>query len=302
MAARDWIIVIVLGIGWGASFFFNEILLREIGPLSVSMGRVSLGAVACWVYVLASGRRVPFTAALGLPLLFFGAVQYAVPLAVYPLAQEYITGGVAGIVNAMMPIMVVIVSHLWPGGERATLAKSMGALFGFAGIVVLALPTLRQGGGVELWAVMFTLLAPVCYGIALNFIRRFRGIDPATLAALALTAGTVLITPVALAREGVPQITRVETWASLAVIGFVLTGVSFIVIYNLIPRIGATNASTVTFVAPVSAVFLGALILGEEVRLEHLLGMMAIFAGLVLIDGRFVVWARGVRRDHQPKG
>ena len=300
MTFRDWTILVALGIGWGASFFFNEILLREIGPLSVSMARIVLGACACWAYVLVTGRAVPPLRPVAGGLLVLGAVQYAAPFAIYPIAQAHITSGVAAIVNAMMPIMVVLVSHVWPGGERATGRKSLGVLCGFAGIVILTLPALRGGGDNALWAVLFTMLAPLCYGIALNYIRRFEGIDPATLAALALSAASVVIAPVALSQEGVPMPTRLESWAALAVIGPVLTGVSFIVMYNILPRVGATNASTVTFIAPVSAVLLGALVLGEAVRPEHLGGMAAIFAGLLMIDGRLPAALAALHR--QPKG
>jgi hypothetical protein len=54
MALRYWAVIFTLGIGWGMSFMFNAILLRELGPLSVSMGRGGFGALGCWIYVLAA--------------------------------------------------------------------------------------------------------------------------------------------------------------------------------------------------------------------------------------------------------
>lgn len=286
MSVRDWLIVVALGIGWGAAFIFNAVLLREVGPLSVSFLRIALGAATCWVWVLASGKRVPWGAVLAGQALVLGVVNYAIPFAVYPIAQQYITSGVAGIVNAMMPIMVVIVSHFWPGGERATPAKSLGILFGFAGIVVLTLPALRGGAENEVWAILFTLLAPLCYAVAMNYLRRLKGIDPAVIAAMALTGGAFAIAPVMLAAEGVPQIATAGGWLSVAGLGVVLTGLAFIVLYAIVPRIGATNASTVTFIAPVSAVLLGHLVLGDAIAPSHLLGMAMIFLGLLAIDGR----------------
>ncbi|MFD0978878.1 DMT family transporter [Tropicimonas aquimaris] len=286
MSIRDWLIVVVLGIGWGAAFIFNAVLLREVGPLSVSFLRIALGAATCWAWVLASGKRVPWGAVLAGQALVLGVVNYAIPFAVYPFAQQYITSGVAGIVNAMMPIMVVIVSHFWPGGERATAAKSLGILFGFAGIVVLTLPALRGGAENEVWAILFTLLAPVCYAIAMNYLRRLKGIDPAVIAAMALTSGALAIAPVMLAVEGVPRIATASGWLSVLGLGVVLTGLAFIVLYAIVPRIGATNASTVTFIAPVSAVLLGHLVLGDTIAPSHLLGMAMIFLGLLAIDGR----------------
>lgn len=288
MSLRYWVLIFALGMGWGASFYFNAVLLREVGPLTVSMGRVALGAVGCWAYVLATGRSFAMPAIVLRQMLVLGIVQFAVPFAIYPVSQEYITSGVAGIVNAMTPIMVVILSHLWPGGERATKAKSVGVLFGFSGIVILAFPALKSGGGSELWAVLGALLAPVSYAIALNYVRRLGGIEHSVLAAFSLTGATLFMVPLALAVEGRPVIAHAETWASFAVVGFLLTSASFIVMYWLLPRVGATNISTVTFIAPVSAVLLGAYLLGETILLPHLLGMAAIFCGLLMIDGRIL--------------
>ena len=286
MALKYWLIIIVLGIGWGMSFMFNAILLRELGPLSVSLGRVGFGALGCWIWVLARRRRVPLDWTRALALLGFGALSYAGPFAFYALGQQHIASGVAGIVNATTPAFAVLVSHFWPGGERATMLKTLGVAFGFFGIVLLSWPVLQQGGGSELWAILLTLCAPICYAFSVNFARSFRDLEPVVMVALALTGATVAIAPLALAMEGTPVITRAETWASLAVIGFVLTSVAFIVFYWVLPKVGPTNITMPTLIAPVSALVLGVWVLGEVLEAEHLYGMGAILAGLLLIDGR----------------
>ncbi|WP_068109572.1 DMT family transporter [Tropicimonas marinistellae] len=288
MAFRNWLIVFVLGIGWGASFTFNAILLREVGPLAVSFLRIAFGAATCWAWVLARGKPVPRSMRFYGQALVLGVLNYAIPFAVYPIAQQYIASGVAGIVNAMMPIMVVIVSHFWPGGERATPAKTLGVLFGFAGIVVLTLPALRGGVSSEVGAILFTLLAPVCYAVAMNYLRRLHGVDPAVVAATALTTGALFMAPAMLAMEGPPIIATPAGVVSVLGLGVVLTGVAFIVLYAIIPQIGATNASIVTFIAPVSAVLLGHALLGDEIETAHLAGMGMIFLGLLAIDGRLL--------------
>lgn len=292
MPLRYWAIIVTLGLGWGASFYFNAVLLREIGPLSVSMGRVGIGALGCWFWMFM--RRIPVRIGRGMlgPLFVFGLFQYAMPLAIYPVAQQAVTSSAAGIVNAMTPIMVVIVSHFWPGGERATPAKTAGVMVGFAGIVVLMVPSAQGLSDSAIWALLFAMLAPLCYGISVNFIRRFSGIDLTVMTAASLSMATLFISPLALWREGVPVITRPETWFALAAIGLVLTSAAFVTLFWLLPRVGGTTASTITFIAPVSAVLLGVLLLGEHVLVWHLAGLAGIFCGLLLIDGRLVRWLR----------
>ncbi len=288
MPLRYWGLIVVLGLGWGSSMFFNEILLRELGSLQIALGRVGFGALGCWLWLAATGRRVQVTAAFLRDALVFGILQYAVPLAVFPAAQQYITSGEAGIVNAMTPIMVVLLSHVWPGGERATVAKSLGVLCGFAGIVALAMPARHTGAEGEFGALLFCMVAPFCYGLAINWFRRFRGRDATVITAWSLLAGTIVLAPVALAVEGIPRIERAETWAALFFIGFVLTAAAFILVFWLLSRVGATTTSTITFITPVSAVLLGVLFLNERLLPAHLIGMTAIFAGLLLVDGRLL--------------
>jgi drug/metabolite transporter (DMT)-like permease len=281
---KYWLVIIALGIGWGTSFVFNAVLLREIGPLTVSFGRSGLGAIGCWAYAIAMRKPLTMSWRLAGGMLFLGAFNFGIPFAVYPVSQQYVASGVAGIVNATTPVMVVIVSHFWSGGEKATLMKTAGVFAGLTGVALLALPAFGQGS--EFLAILFLLLAPLCYAIAFNFARRYRDMDPTLVAAMALTGGTLFIAPVSLWVEGVPVIHSAQTWGALAVIGFVLTSAAFIVFYWLLPKIGPTNSSIITFIAPVSAVVLGSIVLGDALRVEHFVGMTGILAGLLLIDGR----------------
>ncbi|MFW8595754.1 DMT family transporter [Cribrihabitans neustonicus] len=292
MALKYWLVIFILGIGWGMSFMFNAILLRELGPLSVSMGRVGFGALGCWIYVLAARKRVPLAPKRWLALFGFGALTYAGPFAFYAIGQQHIASGVAGIVNASTPAFAVVVSHFWPSSERATVLKTLGVVCGFAGIVVLSQPILASGETSAAWAVLITLLAPLCYAISVNIARNFRDMEPVALVAIAMTGATAAIAPLALWSDGLPHITRAETWASLFVIGFVLTSAAFIAFYWVLPKVGPTNTTLPTLIAPVSALVMGTWILQEELLAEHLWGMAAILFGLLLIDGRILRWRR----------
>lgn len=298
MSTRYWIAIFLLGMGWGSSFFLNEILLREMTPLMVGLGRVGLGALGCWLWLFAVGRPGWMPSGTLRVLLLFALAQYAVPLSVFPVMQQHITSSAAGIINAMTPIMVVLVSHFWPGGEQATRLRVLGVMLGFFGIVLLVSPAFRGQGASDPWALVATMIAPLCYGFALNIMRKLDAMDRTLLTAWSLTLGTVMLAPVALGVEGMPQITRTETWIALGVIGFALTSGAFILMFWLIPRVGGTVASTVTFLTPVSAVLLGVLVLGEALMPIQMLGMAVIFTGLIAIDGRLLRrWS-----NHQPDG
>lgn len=288
MAARDWFWVILLGAIWGCSFLFNAVLIREIGPLWVSAARVGIGALGCWAVFIALRKPLPREPLLYLQLLFLGILGYTIPFALFPLSQLHLASGVAAIINALTPITTVIVSHFWPGGERATWLKSAGVVAGFGGAAILALPALQSGGTSQLWAIGACLLATLCYAISLNYTRRFTRIDPTTIATVALSGAALAAIPVAFLVHGVPVVTRLETLGAALGIGLLATTFAFLVMYRILPRIGATNFTSVTFIAPLSAIMFGVTLLGETILPSHFLGMAAIFIGLLLIDGRIV--------------
>ncbi|MEM1430364.1 MAG: DMT family transporter [Pseudomonadota bacterium] len=295
MPDKDWTIIVILGIGWGSAFFFNEILLREMGPVSVSFARVGTAALFCWLWVFLSGRAAWPGRERLVPLAVLGALMFAIPFAIYPLGQQFVASGVAGIVNALTPVMVVIVSHFWPGGEKATMLKMLGVLAGFAGIVLLTLPAMAASDQTKLFGTVVLVLAPICYAFALNFARRLETLDSAIMVAWSLSFAAAMLLPVVLALEGVPPSLSAVTWVSTAFLGCVLTGASFLVAFRILPRAGPTKTSTVTFIAPISALLLGYLVLREALSPLHFGGMAAIFLGLLLIDGRLIARWLGAR-------
>ncbi len=290
MALRYWGVIFILGLGWGMSFMFNAILLRELGPLSVSLGRVGLGALGCWAYVAFCGSDWRLPRRTVLALLGFGVLSYAAPFTCYVLGQQHIASGVAGIVNATTPALAVVAAHFWPGGERATFLKSTGVLAGVLGMGVLSVPILQTGGSSQIWAVIVTLGAPLCYAISVNVARRFRGIEPVVLVAWALTGATLCLLPMAVWQDGAPSHLSLATVGALMVLGFVLTSAAFIVFYWIMPKVGPTNITLPTLIAPASALFLGIWVLNEPLLASHLVGLGLILFGLLLIDGRLFGW------------
>jgi drug/metabolite transporter (DMT)-like permease len=122
----------------------------------------------------------------------------------------------------------------------------------------------------------------------LNYARRFKAIDSTTVAATSLTSAAIVTIPVAFLAEGVPVITLPETWAALFAIGLLSSTFAFLLLYWLLPRVGATNMSLNTYITPISAILLGVLVLHERFELVHVLGIVVIFIGLVIMDGRLV--------------
>lgn len=288
MKLQYWLLIILLGAVWGCSFLFNAILIREISPLWVAAGRVSIGAAICWVVFFATRKKLPTDPKLYVQFLILGILNYSIPFALFPFAEETVASSIVGVINGMTPMTTVIVSQLWRGGEKATWNKVVGVAVGFAGAVILALPSLGVGASAQVIGLLAAFVATLCYALTLNYARRFAKVEPYAVASASLTGAALVSVPVALFFSGIPIITLPETWAALFGISVFSTSFSFLLVYWLLPRVGATNLSLNTFITPISAILLGVLVLHERFELIHILGIIVIFLGLVFIDGRLV--------------
>jgi len=103
MPLRYWLLIILLGAVWGCSFLFNAVLIREISPLWVSAGRVTIGAAICWVYFLAMRKTLPDDWRIYAQLLVLGILNYAIPFALFPFAEETVASGIVGVINGLTP-------------------------------------------------------------------------------------------------------------------------------------------------------------------------------------------------------
>lgn len=288
MPLRYWLLIILLGAVWGCSFLFNAILIREISPLWVAAGRVTIGAAICWVYFFATRRTLPGDWRIYAQLLVLGILNYAIPFSLFPYAEQTVASSIVGVINGLTPMSTVIVSQLWPGGEKATWNKVVGVIIGFVGAFILALPSLGVGASAQVLGLLAALGATLCYALTLNYARRFKGIDSAAVATCSLTAAALVSIPIALLFTGMPVITRAETWAALFGIAAFSTSFSFLLVYWLLPKVGATNLSLNTFITPISAILLGVLVLHERFEAAHIIGILVIFTGLIFMDGRLV--------------
>jgi drug/metabolite transporter (DMT)-like permease len=288
MPLRYWALIILLGAVWGCSFLFNAILIREISPLWVSAGRVTIGAIICWLFFLGTRKPLPRDWSLYPQFLVLGILNYAIPFALFPYAEITVASSIVGVINGMTPMTTVIVSQLWPGGEKATWNKSIGVIIGLIGAIILASPSLGEGASAQIVGLLAALGATLCYALTLNYARRFKNVDSTVTASASLTAAALVSVPIALLFSGIPVITRIETWGALFGIGVFSTSFSFLLVYWLLPKVGATNLSLNTFITPISAIILGVVVLHEGFLPVHIAGIVVIFLGLVFIDGRLV--------------
>jgi drug/metabolite transporter (DMT)-like permease len=293
MTGKNWLLLMILSLLWGGSFFFVEVALQGLPVLSIVWFRVALAALFLGLALYFTRTPIPRGREVWLALLVMGFLNNAVPFTLFVLAQGQISGSLAAILNATTPLFTVIVAHLATGDERAVPGKVFGLLFGFAGVVVM-MAGAETGGALAAKAAC--LVAAISYAFATVWGRRFRrmGVAPLATAFGQVAASSLLLAPIWLL---VDQPWTLEVPAMpvvLAVLGIALfsTALAYLVYFQILSSAGATNLSLVTFLIPVSATGLGVLLLGETLSMNEVMGFGLIALGLAAIDGRIWRWAR----------
>lgn len=287
MDARDWLLLILLSLLWGASFFFGKIAVAQWPPLAVVQARVALAAIALLVVVRISGLSMHVGRTVWLGFFGMGLLNNLIPFGLIFWGQTQIASGLASILNATTPLFGVVVAHLF-GGERATGSKLAGVAAGLLGVAVLMGPDAVGGLGGALLPQLACLAAALSYGFAALFGRRFRALPPLVTAAGQVTATTVMTIPLVLVFAPPWTLPAPSLATVLALLGLALlsTALAYAIFFRIMRRAGGTNVMLVTFLIPVSAILLGWLVLDEALLPRHFVGMGGIILGLALIDGR----------------
>ena len=292
MTTAEWGLLVALSILWGGSFLFNGILVRELPPLTIVTARVTLAAFALWTIVRLSGYAIPRSREVWLAFLGMGVLNNIIPFSLIVWGQTHIASGLASILNATTPLFAVIVAHILTEDEKMTGSRLMGVLVGFLGVALMIGPSVLSDLGTNVLAQLAVLGGAVSYSIAGIFGRRFRrmGLPPLLPAAGQVTTSALIMLPVALVvdRPWTLALPSAEAWGALFGLAFLATALAYVIFFRVLATAGATNLMLVTFLIPVSAILLGALVLGEVLAAKHFAGMALIAVGLAAIDGRVV--------------
>lgn len=288
MSASNWGQLLLLGFLWGGSFFFARIAVAEIPPLALVLYRVSIAALILHIWLRLRG--VSFAPVLARPgsFLCLALLNNVIPFSLIFTGQTAIGAGLASIFYATTPLWTILVANLLTTDEKLSAAKLIGVTLGVAGTAVMIGPGFLSDLGGPAWAKFAVVGAAISYALAAVYAKRFKGISPTIVATGQLTGATVLMAPIVFVfyhpASIVPSSNSI--WLSVLALAVFTTALAFILYFNLIASAGATNASLVTLLVPVSAIALSSAFLGERLEVFECVGMILIMASLILIDGR----------------
>lgn len=291
MGVNEWLILLLLGVIWGGSFIFVELLVEVWPPFTIVLLRCFIAALGLWSYILIRGQSIPLGWALWGNLCVMGFLNNVLPFSLFFWAQETITASLASILNATTPLFTILFAHFLTQDEKMSLGRLLGVVVGILGVsIMIGIDALSYASDGSLLPQLAVLGTATCYALSTIFGRRFRtmNITPSQTAAGQMTAASVLILPAVLIIDDPISLPlgSLYDWLYVMALALVCTAFAYILYFRILNSSGATNITLVTFLVPIFAILLGITLLGEVLELKHLIGMGMIGSGIALIDGR----------------
>ena len=273
----EWGLSSLLALTWGSSFLLIAVAIDHFDPSLVPFGR-SLAGAAALACIRGSREAIPRGHWPRIAVL--GLVWMALPFWLFPLAEQSVTSGVAGMMNGGLPVVTALITALWvrriPSWRRV-----FAIILGFFGIVVIAAPAVREesqsGKAIaDMRGILFLLAAVVCYAVATNIARPLQAkFAPARLLVRVQLAASLWSLPVAL--TGIDDSDfSISSLAALVTLGVVGTGLAFVAFGMLLERTGITRAMIPTYFTPVVGLILGAVFRDEHIALLSVVGMAVV--------------------------
>ncbi len=286
---------LALGFVWGCSFLFIEKGLTFLTPYGVAFGRCALGALTLIILLKVRKLNLPKEGRTWFKLWVVSLLLNSIPGVLFARAQEDVTSILAGIINAATPLMTLLVMFIAFKEEKVGLNQVFGLAVGAIGILTV-FGVWKGLGDNSVTAIVMLLFAVLCYGISFPYSKR--NIIPLNLPSEVLATTQLILAAVTLfplyLLDGIrrDEFKLVPILAMLA-LGILGSGFAYIWNFKVIKEAGSAIASTVTYITPVVAVFMGLIFLNEPVTWNEPVGGVIVLLGAAISQNRLVIFRRG---------
>lgn len=288
-SATNWLgLYLLLGVIWGCSFIFIKYGLEFLTPFGVAFIRCALGAITLLVYSKIRGIKLPKDRKIWLHLWVMSLLLNVVPGILFALAETEVTSILAGIINAVTPLMALISILIILPSEKPKLVQFLGILLGFLGVLIV-LGAWKGLGDNPLWAILVLLLAVTFYGFSFPYSRRFLRpyqLQPEALAATQVTLGAITLLPFFIFDGISSHNIRLGSLLAMLALGVMGSGFAYIWNFRIMEIAGSAIASSVTYLTPVVAVIVGIIFLGESVTWHEPVGAAVVLLGAAIAQER----------------
>ena len=282
-----WALFIGLGFFWGSSYFWIKVALETVPPLTMIGGRLVLASIFLWAVVLLIRDPLPRSARQYGHLMVMALVNIVVPFILIAFGEQSIDSALASILNATVPLFVIVMAPLFLPDEGITWPRVAGLAVGFAGVILLVAPDLVNMNDNDLTGELLLLGSSLSYAIGNIYAKRnVKGLAPRIPALFQVFLAMLVIVPAALIIDRPFATVQPAPEAIIAIVwlGIIGSGLAYICYFTILANWGATRTSLVAYLLPVVGILLGSIILDDPVTANRIAGTALVIAGIALVN------------------
>jgi drug/metabolite transporter (DMT)-like permease len=271
---------------WGSTWLFIKLGLEALPPITFAGIRF---VISCFIlFVLIRARNIPLPGKSNdwLLLLVTGVMSFTLNYGLVFWGEQYISSGLAALLQATLPAFGLVFAHIHLPGERMTWVKTIGVVLGVFGVAVVFSNQLAIAGEKALAGCVALVLSALFAAYSNVLVKAYgKNLDPAILAGGQMFFGLIPLMVIGILLEGNPFSLRWTPLALLSLLYLAVVGsvIAFLLYYWLVHNMDVTKSMMIALVTPVVAVVLGMVVLGEELSWRTIVGGLMIMAGLGLI-------------------
>ncbi|MCB5201218.1 DMT family transporter [Neorhizobium sp. T786] len=285
MKPRDLAVYLFLAIAWGLSFLVMLQVLFSFGLVGAVSFRSFIAVGMLVILATAMRRRLDFSAGWH-HFVIVGLTTVVIQLIGLTFAMSRIGTAMSAILVSSIPLFSMLISRAW-GMERISGSGFVGLALGVLGIVLLVGFPVEPVTADFVIGCVAALVACVGAAFGSNYANRHlrcTGAWEVTIGAF-LSAG--VITLPFLFAVPVPAMPSAVDFGYLLIAGCLMSALTYVCYFDLVASIGPTRAISVEFAVTLVAVFVGAIMLGEQLSPIQIAGGAVILAGCALVLGLF---------------
>ena len=285
MSVFIWGLLLLLCFVWSLSFLLAEILLESVRPFTIVFNRVFFASIVMVILIKLLGKRFPASRKNICLLFLLGLTNNAIPFSAIVYGQQFITGGLASIINTNTAFFTLILSSMMFVDERLTMIRLLGIILGITGVIIAIGPSELLSLSVDNLGQQCIILATLCYAISTTMARKFiKGVDPLVSVTVMLLSSAFWMGIIVLYMEGLPLFTpSTVNIISIGLLAVLSTSLAYIFYFMLLERAGAGTTTLVTVLIPPFAMIMDAIILKEEITSPQVAGFMFVAVGVVMV-------------------
>ena len=282
--------VILLGFMFGTSLVVSRFSVGQYEPTTYIGLRMFIASMmALTVYYLVAGRSLPRNLELWKRASMLGIFGTAVPMTCVIASLQYQSSGVASLLLSTGPAMTLILAHFILPDELLNRRKVIGAGLALSGAILLAvrgedgLPNVEAA---DPTGFIMVTIGMIFSSIMIIYARKYlSGYDAYDVGSIRIFSAALVMMPVSIITVGF-DLSAVDMagYFSLFYAAIVGSFLGLLLSFYNIKRFGATPAVMTTYIIPVVAGIGGVLVLGEEITLTMIIGMIVIVGGIAMIQ------------------